>query len=119
MSSTAAATAARLRGVAMRERQATIAFEAAVRVMARAHRLPVEAVRAPRGGGRAAWSARRTALYLAVVGGDVPASAVARVAGVGKTTVQKALAILEERRDRADVEARLLRLEADLERRIS
>lgn len=115
----AVATVARLQRAELRRAAARHALTAAARIVAAEARLPVEAVLAPRGHGRAAWRARQRAAYLAVVVGDVPAHAVAAAAGIDEKSVRKALAVVEDARDRPDVERRLARMETRLERRIA
>lgn len=84
-------------------------YRAALQVVARASGLPVAAVAAPRG-----WRARRArnaALYLARVCAGIPVKRLASVAALPKSTLQDALARLEDARDDPTVDDLICQLE--------
>lgn len=64
---------------------------------------------------RIAAGARSTALYLASVAGDVPMGTVARLAGISREAVRRAVAGIEDARDDPDLDAALGQLEQSLQ----
>lgn len=96
------------------------AYEAAAALAARQFRVAQRVIKTPPERGAERWQdarvilARRTAVYLAVVAFDAPLRAVARAAGVSHTGVRKALAAIEDAREDAALDARLLQMEQEL-----
>ena len=87
-------------------------YSRAVDLVAEHVGLPSDAIRSPRG-----WPAKRaraTALYLTVVGAGFSSRSVARVSGVGRSTISGHLRQIEDRRDAAVLDQTLSHLEEQL-----
>ncbi len=64
--------------------------------------------------GRPRCRRRRVAVYLSTVGGELPKTRVARIAGLSRRAVQKIVATVEDARDDAAFDALLTSLEQEI-----